>query len=255
MTKPKIGLNCSLMDMDLPLKAKAVCHLKYIDAVAGAGCIPVILPPLQQDDADLERVLDTLDGFCLIGGPDYLPDEYGGHPQPANDLMAERRHRFDLQLARVLMARAGMPVLGICGGHQLMSIAAGGALVQDLCSEWQPPAGKACTLKHSDGEREGTAEAGNVYRHEVRLQPGSRIARIVGAERILANSYHHQAVRPERIGRGLTATGWAPDGVIEALEGAGERFFLGVQWHPERLADDPIHHALFTALRDAAPQA
>ena len=193
-----------------------------------------------------------MDGFCLIGGPDYLPEVYGGHEQPADDLMHERRHRFDLRLARLLLERFDdLPVLGICGGHQLLSIVSGGALVQDLRAEWKPAGGKACTLKHSDGERADTAEAGNVYRHEVRLKPDSRIAHILGAEKVLTNSYHHQAVQPERIGAGLTATGWAPDGVIEAIEGPGERFILGVQWHPERLTDEAQHRALFEALREA----
>ncbi len=249
---PRIGLNCSLTDMSDPLKAKALCHLKYIDAIVAGGGVPIVIPPV----ADRELIvsaLKILDGFCLIGGPDYLPAHYGGHPQPADDLMHERRHAFDLLLAEILLKESTQPVLGVCGGHQLLSIASGGALVQDLRSEWTPPAKAACTLQHSDDERKNSPQAGNVYRHEVKLQPGSRIAGILGAEKVLTNSYHHQAVRPDRIGAGLVATAWAPDGVIEAIEAErGERFVLGVQWHPERLIDEREHRAIFGALVDAA---
>ena len=234
-----------------PLKAKALCHLKYIDAVAGAGGVPIVIPPIE-DSAMLQRALDMLDGFCLIGGPDYLPEKYQGHAQPPGDLMHERRHRFDLLLAEMLLEKT-RPILGICGGHQLLNIATGGALVQDLRSEWTPPPKMACTLLHSDDERASGPQAGNIYRHEVRLKPGSRIAKIASAEKIMTNSYHHQAVRPDKIGSGLIATGWSPDGVIEALEGADEnRFVLGVQWHPERQAEEPQHRAIFEALVAAA---
>ena len=249
---PRIGLNCSLMDMSDPLKAKAVCHLKYIDAVMGAGGVPIVIPPCA-DRAVIESSLSILDGFCLIGGADYLPEQYGGHAQPAEDLMHERRHHFDLLLAEILLKQSRQPVLGICGGHQLLCIASGGALVQDLRSEWAPPAKAASTLQHSDDERANTPQAGNVYRHEITLKPGSRIARIAGSNKMLTNSYHHQAANPDRLGAGFVATAWAPDGVVEALESEhGERFVLGVQWHPERLSDEREHRAIFESLVAAA---
>ena len=249
---PRIGLNCSLMDITEPLKSKAVCHLKYIDAIFNAGGVPIVIPPVA-DRAMIESALAMLDGFCLIGGADYLPASYGGHPQPAEELMEERRHNFDLMLAEILLKHTIKPVLGVCGGHQLLCIASGGALVQDLRSEWAPPTKAACTLQHSDSERKNTPQAGNVYRHEVKLKPGSRIAAIVGANTMLTNSYHHQAARPDRIGDGLIATGWTPDGVIEALESTDPaRFILGVQWHPERLTDERQHKAIFESLITAA---
>ncbi|HYG73775.1 MAG TPA: gamma-glutamyl-gamma-aminobutyrate hydrolase family protein [Planctomycetota bacterium] len=250
--RPLIGLNMTLMEMHDPLKARALCHLKYIDAVAGAGGIPVLLPPCA-DEAAIESVLEKLHGFLLIGGPDYLPSEYGGHPQPEAELMHERRHHFDLMLARTLLDKTRKPVLGICGGHQLMNIARGGALVQDLKSEWRPEERQATTLQHSDDERKGSAQEGNIYRHEVRLEEGSTLAGILNCRKVLTNSYHHQAVLPSRIGRGLKATGWAPDGVIEVLEGQEDlsRFLLGVQWHPERQTDEAAHQAIFRALINA----
>src|ERR1043165_6861393 len=238
--------------MDQPLKAKALCHLKYIDAVANAGGAPVLIPPCA-DEAALDAVLSMLDGFCLIGGPDYLPSHYGETPHPKAELMHERRDRFDLLLADVLLHKTRQPVLGICGGQQLLNIAAGGALIQDLQSEWKSSAAAERTLTHSDAERTGSAQAGNAFRHEIRLKAGSLIERIVGAPRIQANSFHHQAVNPKRIASGFVATAWADDGVIEAIEAdASGRFILGVQWHPERQTDEPQHRAIFERFVAAA---
>jgi putative glutamine amidotransferase len=250
MMKPLIGLNMALQEdlMHDPLKARALCHLKYIDAVVLGGGIPLLIPPYT-DRSMIEPVLEKCDGFCLIGGRDYLPAQYGGHAQPDGDLMHKRRHEFDLWLAEALLDRTTKPVLGVCGGHQLLNIARGGALVQDLRSEWKPDTRNATTLEHSDDERKGTAQEGSVYRHIVRLAPGSRLEKIIGKSKVLTNSYHHQAVVPDRIGSGFMATAWAPDGVIEALELAGnERWVLGVQWHPERQTDEPEHRAIFEAL-------
>ena len=253
--RPIIGLNMALQEdlMSDPLKARALCHLKYIDAVTLGGGIPLLIPPYT-DRSMIAPVLAKCDGFCLIGGRDYLPSHYGGHDQPENDLMHKRRHDFDLWLAEELIERTRKPVLGVCGGHQLINIACGGALVQDLSSEWKPDEKHASTLEHSDSERKGSPQEGNVYRHVVRLAPGSRLEKIIGAPKVLTNSYHHQAVQPDRIGRGLRATAWAPDGVIEAVELDGERLVLGVQWHPERQTDEPAHRAIFEALAKAAAQ-
>jgi gamma-glutamyl-gamma-aminobutyrate hydrolase PuuD len=233
--------------------------------------------------AALDGLLDQLDGFLFIGGDDYHPERYGGRPQHVEELTPERRDRFDFLLAERIIARPNLPVLGICGGMQLLCLARGGALIQDLATEWPPPpaalAGKGgggaagaaarTVLPHAkkDRIRPDVAEAElHAWRHPVRLAADSRLAQIVGAAEISANSYHHQAVRPERIGRGLRAVAWTADGVVGAVEsdmsappaeqipGAAEgRFFLGVQWHPERqAAREPVHARLFAALAAAA---
>ncbi len=250
--RPLIGLNTWLTDMDNDLKAKAFCQLHFVDAITTAGGLPIIIPPYT-DRTLLEQALAPLDGFCLIGGPDYHPDVYGGHDQPTEQLMPRRRHQFDLWVAEHILEKLRLPVLGVCGGHQLISIARGGALVQDLASEWKASDKLASTLLHSGDERTNTLQAGNVYRHEVTALPDSLIGRIVGSKRFLTNSFHHQAVQTDRIGKDLRATAWAPDGVIEAIESSeANRFILGVQWHPERMQDEPSQMAIFNALVQAA---
>lgn len=252
MARPLIGLNTSQMDMETPIKAKAFCHLKYADAVIAAGGVPVLLPPYTERKM-IEEALAPLDGFLLIGGPDYNPVHYGGHPQPAAELLHPRRDVFDLWLAEILLKHSRLPVLGICGGHQLLSIARGGALVQDIRSEWKSEPAQACPLQHSSDERKGTPQEGEAYRHEIKVAPESRLARIIGATKLPANSYHHQAVAPGQIGEGFVATAWAPDGVIEALEAATPgRFIVGVQWHPERQTESAPHLAIFQALVEEA---
>src|SRR5438105_2223601 len=117
-SRPLIGLNTSQMEMEKPLSAKAVCHFKYIDAIASVGGVPIVIPPYT-DRSMLEEALAPLAGFCFIGGPDYDPAHYGGHAQPATEIMDPRRHTFDLWLAEMAIQHTRKPVLGICGGHQL----------------------------------------------------------------------------------------------------------------------------------------
>jgi putative glutamine amidotransferase len=253
--RPVIGLNMDLMTMEDPLRAKAFCYLHYIDAVAAAGGLPLLIPPYR-DAGLLDQALDAVDGFCFIGGDDYDPAHYGGHAQPADQLMPARRHAFDIALAQRVLARTAAPALGICGGHQLFNVALGGALVQDVASEWRPVSGATPVLKHANDERLGTPEAGDIYRHEVRIQAGSLLSRVVGGTSLRVNSWHHQAIDPGRVGRGLVATAWSTDGVIEAVElepgAGGGRFLLGVQWYPERRQDEAQQRAIFTALIEAA---
>src|SRR4051812_17143941 len=250
LTRPVIGLNMAVMEGDQPLRAKAVCHLHYLDAVVAAGGLPLLIPPLE-DLSLLPALLGRVDGLVFIGGDDYDPASYGGHPQPADEQVGPRRHRFDLRLATHVLERTALPVFGVCGGQQLIAIARGGALVQDIASEWRG----ATALPHASTYRVGTPQADNVYRHPVRVLAGSRLAGIVGGGALVTNSWHHQALDPRRLGRGLVATAWAEDGVVEAVELPGERFVLGVQWHPERLGEEPQHRALFAALVRAASAA
>jgi putative glutamine amidotransferase len=255
---PVIGLNMSMDLIDKYEKFDFLVPVGYVDAVIGAGGIPICIPPYPNIEM-IQRFLPILDGFVLIGGDDYRPEHYGGHPQPENELMPERRDRFDLMLAKWILHETAMPVLGVCGGHQLISIAQGGALVQDIRTEWKDPTGKP-PLLHSGRERNDGEK--NEYRHAVRQEKNSLIAqvtKIASDEDLMTNSYHHQAVHPQRVGNSLRPSAWAADGVIEAIEPAEEspwarsgRFVLGIQWHPERTQDEDPHKNIFCALIEAA---
>jgi putative glutamine amidotransferase len=226
--RPRILVNCSLNDHEAATRTLVA----YCDPVHAAGGLPLIAPAFT-DPASIAEALDAVTGVLLIGGPDYHPDAYGGHGQPAEQLMHRRRHDADLMLARE-MRRRRLPVLGICGGHQLLVISGGGALVQDIPSEWP------------GATRHAECEDG----HAVRIHPGSRLHALVGPQ-LSVNSYHHQAAQPARCG-GLTASAWAADGVIEAAEDPAHPFCIGVQWHPERLAGTTASQALFSGLVRAA---
>jgi putative glutamine amidotransferase len=231
--------------------------LDYIDAVARAGGIPVCIPP--HDDIEAVRtVLSLLDGFLFIGGRDYHPHRYGGYPQPAKELVDARRDRFDMALAKIVLDDTDLPVLGICGGHQLLAIVRGGALIQDIRTEWTPT--QDAPLPHTKDERH-TRESVSIM-HDLTMREGSLVARATGSANTMGlcvNSFHHQAVRPDRPLAGLYASAWSADGVIEAIEPAPNsawlyagRFVLGVQWHPERMQDQPAQRLLFRSLIEAA---
>lgn len=232
--------------------------MTYIDAVTGAGGLPLLIPPVE-DLSVLPDLAAVMDGIILIGGEDYRPYHYGGHPQPEQELVPERRDRFDLALARWVLQDTHLPVLAICGGHQLLALAQGGALVQDIQTEWSPPAGTV-PLPHAKRDRPKADRA--TYRHSVATKPGSLIADIIQTppgETLETNSFHHQAVHPESSGRDLAVTAWTADGIVEAIEPEISslwkhqgRFILGVQWHPERMQDEEPHRRLFQALVTAS---
>ncbi|MBN1380487.1 MAG: gamma-glutamyl-gamma-aminobutyrate hydrolase family protein [Deltaproteobacteria bacterium] len=255
---PLIGLNMSMASIGSSGRFRLSVPMAYSDAVAGAGGIPLCLPVCNDLDA-VRQILGLLDGMVFIGGADYRPDNYGGRPQPENELNPERQDRFDMELAKIVLQETELPVLGICGGCQLINIALGGALVQDIKTEWNVPAGRP-VIPHSGRDRKD--EPGADFRHAVILEKGSLVARTVDAspdEVFTTNSVHHQAVHPERLGRGLRASAWSEDGIIEAIEpmpdspwAGNARFVLGVQWHPERMQNEALQKNIFRAFIQAA---
>ncbi len=192
----------------------------YAAALAGAGGLPIALP---HDPALAEAYLDRIDALVVTGGAfDVDPSLYGGGARHATVTLKEGRTAAELALVRGALAR-DLPVLGICGGQQLLAVALGGTLIQHI-PDTVPDA-----LEHE--QPNPRHESG----HRVAVVLGSLLHRIVGAETMRVNSAHHQAVA----GPGPTATinARAPDGVIEGIEDARYRFCLGVQWHPEFLID------------------
>ena len=206
----------------------------YLDAVAAAGGIPVILAPLPA--RRLEAIIERLDGVCLSGGPDIEPATYGSGAHPELGPTEPEVDLFELGLVRAARRR-GLPILAICRGMQVLNVARGGTLVQHLPD-----------LSEQVAHRQ--AEPASQVSHGVTIAAESRLAGVVERERIYVNSFHHQAI--DRLGAGLEPVGWADDGVIEAVEARGGAFTLGVQWHAECLTERSEQAALFTSLVDAA---
>ena len=205
------------------------------------------------------EIVSLLDGILFIGGEDYHPRNYGGHPQPERELMSDRRDRFDMDLAKWVLQNTKLPVLGVCGGHQLIAIAQGGMLVQDIRTEWSMSKGVP-SLPHAKAERPEPGAAD--FRHRVEMKADSLVARVTKPSPeawLETNSFHHQSILPGKPGRDLIVSAWSSDGVVEAIEPTADsawsrsgRFVLGVQWHPERSQEEEPHRRIFQALIAAA---
>lgn len=218
---------------------------RTIDAVAQvADCLPMLIPGLP-DAVDVGDLLATLDGIVLPGArANVHPRHYGEALTEAHGVMDEGRDAVVLPLVRTALER-GVPIFGLCKGIQEMNVALGGTLyheVGDLPGRHRHRMPKGCKDPEIIFE----------LREKIRLRTGGELARIVGAENIITNSLHGQAIRTP--GEGVVIEGWATDETIEAISIAGARSFaIGVQWHPEYDADDdPVSHALFRAFGDAA---
>ena len=233
-----------------PLREMAL-GLRYAAAVEAAGGLPVVLPPLSL--AAVEPLLDRLSGLCLSGGPDLDPEAYNARRHPRLGPTEPQLDRFELGLARAADAR-GMPLLAICRGAQALNVVRGGTLHQHLPEDGPEGcraggAGLARTGPSPSIEHRQTRPSEEAT-HPVEVQPGSLLIRLAGSGTLKVNSFHHQAAA--RLGRGLKAVAWAPDGVIEAIEDQRREFTLGVQWHAECMAERPEQAALFRGLVDAA---
>lgn len=229
--RPRIGLtldvNAEGTRYDLPRA--------YADAIRDAGGLPFMLPFGAPSDA--AEVLDDLDGLVISGGAfDIPPERYGDVRREKCGPSRPERTDFEWALCELALSR-GMPLLGICGGMQLLDVVCGGRLHQDVPEDvgveghQQPP------------PKDEPA-------HAVEIAPGSLLARLCGAERLLVNSTHHQAVKAA--GEGLRITAYALDGIVEAIESTSHPFALGVQWHPESLRHLPRHLAIYRGVVDAA---
>jgi putative glutamine amidotransferase len=202
----------------------------YADAVQAAGGLALLLPP---DDGLVEHpgeLLDLLDGLLLGGGRDIDPLTYGARPDPATDEPMPERDRFELAVASAALER-DMPVLGVCRGMQMLNVACGGTLVQNLEGEL------LARHRHTPGVFSD---------HDVAMEPGSLAARAAGTELLAVRSHHHQALA--ELGEELAATGRCPDDeLVEAVELPRKRFALGVLWHPEEDAGSGVIAALVEA--------
>ena len=211
----------------------------YIEAVAAAGGIPVLIP-LGLDEDALRTLLSQLGGLVLTGGGDIAGEHYRSEHDDFIFDVDPDRDRVELFLAREAMAQ-NKPLLAICRGHQMLNVALGGTLYEDVM-EWMPGA-----IKH---DFFGVFPR-NHQAHAVVIEPDSKLAATLGRREAHVNSLHHQGIRD--LAPGLVATAHAPDGLIESVEAVDHPYALGVQWHPENLFhDDPIMITLYHVLVQAA---
>ncbi|QQS11550.1 MAG: gamma-glutamyl-gamma-aminobutyrate hydrolase family protein [Rhodospirillales bacterium] len=234
MTRPLIGVT---LDAEKPGGYSKfpwyAARQNYFDAVAAAGGLPVALP---HDPERAQAYLDTIDGLVVTGGAfDVDPSYYDGGARHGTVVTKDRRTAFEFAVTRGAVER-DMPVLGICGGQQLLHVALGGKLIQHI------PDAIAGALAHEQPNPRDQAG------HDVRIRRGTLLHRVVGAETMAVNSAHHQAALDEPAG--IVVNARASDGVIEGIEAPGRRFCLGVQWHPEFHISDGDRH-IFTAFVEA----
>ena len=214
-----------------------IINKAYIDAIHAAGGLPFLLPAVG-DEETAARFLARIDGILMPGGPDVDPVHFGEEPMLNYTLIDPYRDSFELSLAR-LAIKNDVPILGICRGVQMMNIAAGGDIYQDLKAQQDK------VLIHDQ-------RAPRWYpTHTVEVQPETMLSQILGELHVRVNSYHHQAVR--KVAPAFRVNATASDGVIEGIESRSVRFALGVQWHPEHMWKAyPLFKGLFTAFVNEA---
>ncbi len=217
VSKPLIGINVDYRSAHRGAPAYAFLGAGYFDSLAKAGAVPLVIPPME-DENDLARVLDLLDGVVLGGGGDLDPRYDGFMRHPAQRLLDARRERFDRMLMR-LVAQRRLPVFGIGCGMQLLNVSQGGNLFLHI-SEDLPQA-----LPHVDA-------MDPAHRHALEVEMGSLMERIYGEGEIRVNSMHHMAV--DEVAAGFAVTARCPDGVVEAIESRMDDWFaIGTQFHPQ----------------------
>jgi putative glutamine amidotransferase len=221
--RPLIGIT-SVYSADKKSGSTSV-NFAYVKAVTETGGIPLILPTISEEEI-MQQYVDQLDGLVLVGGDDIPPSAYGQQPHETVKIMPMQRYDFERRLISLWWAR-GKPLLGVCLGMQFTNVVAGGSLVQDI------PSQVGTTVKHRG------------Y-HNVKIDPKSSLAKILGSDQAYVYSNHHQAVKD--LGRDLKIIARSEDGVAEAMERTDGKFGLFVQWHPEASDNIEQRNAIYGAL-------
>ena len=226
--KPLIGISGSHMidgGGQFPGYRRSYVNHDYVRSVTEAGGIPLIIPFNEEDDV-VEALMDRVHGLLLSGGHDVYPLLYGEEPCRQIGAVWPERDHFDMLLLKRAEARK-IPVVGICRGLQIINVAHGGTLYQDLSKDPQS------FVKHSQNQDPATAT------HTIEIDPQSRLASLLGRTEWVTNSHHHQTVH--EVGQGLLVTARAKDGTVESLQGTGESYLMAYQFHPEMMS---IHSKL-----------
>ena len=219
MKKPVIGINSSRVIKHETAYSHSVIESlsnDYVESVIKAGGVPVILPILS-DEESIRRQIELLDGVILSGGVDINPLLYNEEPSPKLGYIFPDKDTFDLLIVKIA-CELNKPILAICRGHQILNIAFGGTLYQDLSDM------EGCYIKHQQQTKDGAAT------HTIDITPNSILHSILGSS-IVTNTFHHQAIKD--LAPGFKVTAYSKDNVIEAIEQCDKKFVVGVQFHPE----------------------
>lgn len=236
--KPMIGITMNYTSEDIagithtgtPKQSWNFIAMDYIHAIEREGGIPILIPAYANEKT-AHDLISRCDGVILSGGSDITPLLYNEDADIKCGKIEGVRDRSELQLVNELLSNSTIPVLGICRGCQLLNVATGGTLYQDLPSE-----GKEHVFLNVGAD---------CVAHMVDVKEDSLLGRIIDGDYLQVNSYHHQAVK--QVGDGFEAVATAKDGIVEAIAQMGERFVLGVQWHPEMLPSQSINRKIITA--------
>ncbi|MFA6716569.1 MAG: gamma-glutamyl-gamma-aminobutyrate hydrolase family protein [Victivallales bacterium] len=201
----------------------------YIRRILDAGGLPLLIPCIE-DIEQIRMFVELIDGCVFIGGPDYPASFFNETDAPENKAYLRLRPEFEFILMKEVLA-ADIPILGICAGEQLLNIALGGKIIQHITN----------AEAHYDEQY-----------HNCRINPDSLLGKITGKGCLTVNSYHHQAVDPNALGKGLKISAVADDGIVEAIEGVGTVFRLGLQFHAERHRDKNLSELIFRRFVEAA---
>ncbi len=228
--KPIIGItvDCEHDPENARTRGKLSLNWNYAQAVADAGGVPLLIPPM----ADMEAVASMIHGWLIPGGNDIDAKEFGEENHPT--VVPIEPERFNGEKRLYSEVPGDLPVFGICYGCQFINVVRGGSLIQDI-----PSVGDFDT--HTGGVLQ-----------KYSLDANSKVAQLAGVTEMSGKSYHHQAVG--RIGKGLTVVGKGEDGIIEALEATDRPWMIGLQWHPERTFEDSATHKLFVSFIEAAKE-
>lgn len=201
--------------------SEAATNSTYINAIRKAGGVPLVIP-MTTDDAQIDAVLNVIDALVMTGGEDVAPLKYfGEEPHPNLGTVVPHRDAYDIKLIRKAVEK-GIPVLGICRGEQILNVAFGGTLYQDI-----PTQLPTYSIQHSQ------KAPGSVGSHTITIDKNSALYKQLGVEKAVVNSFHHQAVKD--VAPGFKATAYSKDGVVEAIEMIKNPKVMGVQFHPEIL--------------------
>ena len=238
---PLIGVTTSITVGKHP--ERAYVNSAYLAAIQTAGGLPLPIPP-QLDARARDEILAILDGYLLTGGGDLDPTTFNEPPHPTLFEVVPARDRLEIALVGFAL-KTRKPLLAVCRGIQVLNVALGGSLFQDVSSD------PGTDIQHQQDKDDKPRDEPT---HPVKVVAGSRLAQVLGTTDLRVNSMHHQAVKA--VGRGLVPVAFAPDTIIEGVElEEPERFVLGVQWHPEELTGrDPSARRLFSALVAACRQ-